>query len=143
MESKSPIEKMKKVAEDKHLSEAPAHTFMSKQVLSITAGTRIYFAVKMLQTHRISGAPVVDNSVHLIGIISDYDLLLQAATRDVSSPLEYRHDVLAIDLDTPLKEVIVHLYRTKYRRLPVVDKTRKVVGVVSRIDVLMKLLGLP
>lgn len=138
-----PIDKMKKVAEEKAISEAPAQSFMTKQVLCISVGTRIYFAVKMLQTHRISGAPVVDNSGRLIGIVSDHDLLLQAATKDVSEPIEYRKEVLAIDVDTPLKEVIVHLYKTKYRRLPVIDSTRKVVGVVSRIDVLMKLLGLP
>lgn len=134
---------MKRVAEEQDLAETPVHEFMSEPVLSITAGTRIYFAVKMLQTHKISGAPVVDNSGHLIGIVSDYDLLLQAATRDVSSPLEFRKEVLCVEMNTPLKEVIVHLYKTKYRRLPVVDPARRVVGVVSRIDVLMKLLALP
>lgn len=131
------------VAEQKKVSDKPVREFMSRQPLCIVVGTKVYFAAKMLQTHGISGAPVVDNSGKLIGIVSDYDLLLQVATRDVSEPLEYNRNVQFVKEDTPIKEIIVILYKTRFRRLPVIDSNNKVVGVVSRVDVLMDLLDLP
>ena len=139
----SPENRLSEVAERKNVSLRPAHLFMKKQVISITVGTRIYSAVKILQTHGISGAPVVDNSGTLIGVVSDYDLLLQAATRDVSEPIIYNKKVQFVEEETPVQDIIVILYKTKYRRLPVVDRFKKVVGIVSRVDVLMELLDLP
>jgi CBS domain-containing protein len=136
-------EGLKKVAESRQVSLMPAREIMTEPVLTVSIGTKVYFAAKMLQTHRISGAPVVDNSGKLVGILSDYDLLIQTATRDVSGPVEYVKEPVAIELETPLKDIIVILHKTKFHRLPVVDKHRKVVGVVARIDVLKKLLGLP
>ncbi|MBK9038551.1 MAG: CBS domain-containing protein [Bdellovibrionales bacterium] len=140
---KSAYNSLHAVADRKKISEKPVRDFMSRRVLSIVSGTKIYFAVKMLQTHGISGAPVVDASGSLIGIVSDYDLLLQAATRDVADPLEYNKDVLSVREETPLRDIIIILYKKKFRRLPVVDSTNKVVGIVSRVDVLMELLELP
>lgn len=140
---KSDYSSLHAAADRKRVSEKPVRDFMSRRVFSIVAGTKIYFAVKMLQTHGISGAPVVDTSGSLIGIVSDYDLLLQAATRDVAGPLQYNKDVLSVREDTPLSDIIVILYKKRFRRLPVVDSTNKVVGIVSRVDVLMELLELP
>lgn len=140
---KSSENSLGQVAEKKNLSEEPVCKFMSQKPLCLTLGTKVYSAVKMLQTHAISGAPVVDKSGHLVGIVSDYDLLMQAATRDVSEAVYFNEAVQFVYENTLLREVIIILHKTKFRRLPVVDKTKKVVGVVSRIDVLMALLDLP
>ncbi len=137
------IKNLEKKAEDAKISDLSVLDFMSKHVISLVDGTKIFTAIQTLSTHQISGAPVVDSRGRLLGIISEYDLLLQAATKDLSSAMTYSTEVLTLSAEATLREVLVLLYKNKYRRLPVVDQNKKVLGVVSRIDVLNRLIQRP
>ena len=117
-----------------------AKEFMSRDVMVVQKGYSIKTAIEILKVHKISGAPVIAASGELIGIISSYDLLLQASSNDLQSPITYTEKVYSIKEDTPLKEILILLYQKKYRRFPVVNEKNKVTGVVSRIDVLSKIL---
>ncbi|RME14567.1 MAG: CBS domain-containing protein [Bdellovibrio sp.] len=139
---KSNAQKLQKKAESAKVSELPVHSFMTRDVITLVKGTKIYSAVKSLSINRISGAPVVDASGRLVGLVTEYDLLMQVATRDVAEPFTYNEKVLTVLPDQTLGEVLVTLYKTKYRRLPVVNELKQVVGIVSRIDVLKKLVNL-
>ena len=138
----SPFDKLQSEAEKKKITDHQVKAFMSRKAMCVTEGTRIYFAIKMLHSHRISGAPVVDKAGNLVGVISDYDLLLQAATKDVSDPLTFNKEVKFVKESATLKDVLLIFHKTKFRRLPVLNDQHKVVGVVSRIDVLSHLMGL-
>ncbi len=52
--------------------------FMARQVVTITPESSILDAARLMLEHKISGLPVVDDGSHLVGIISEHDLLRRA-----------------------------------------------------------------
>jgi IMP dehydrogenase len=129
------------VAEKARVSDAPVYSFMSKSLVSIPEGLKIYSAIQTLAAHRVGSAPVVNGQSKIVGIVSEHDLLIQTATRDVAQPIQYNKDPKVISPETPLKDVLVLLYKNRHRRIPVVMKDKSIVGIVTRMDVLLKLIG--
>lgn len=135
------LEGLKSKAERASVSNAPVSDFMSKNPVLIQEGTKIYNAIQTLTTHKVGSAPVVNRQNKIVGVVSEHDLLIQTATRDVTEPIQFSTEPITVDPKTPLKEALVLLYKKKVRRIPVVDETRTVVGTVTRMDVLLKLIG--
>jgi CBS domain-containing protein len=144
-----------------------AKDVMTHRIVSISAGASIAEMGQLMLDNRISGLPVVDDNGDLVGIVTEGDCLRRVETgternrprwleflvgqRRLSSEYIQTHgrkveDVMTtppvtITEDTPLDE-IVHLMETRrIKRLPVV-RGRKVVGVVSRADLLHALLSM-
>lgn len=138
---KGRLEILKQKAVKARVSESAVYSFMSKNVVSIIEGTKIYSAIQALANHGVGSAPVVNSTGKILGIISEHDLLIQTATRDVTEPITYVKDVQTVTPETALKEVLILLYKNKVRRMPVVMKDKSVVGIVTRMDILLKLIG--
>jgi len=49
--------------------------FMTRRVIAVTPDTSIVEAAKLMLEHKISGLPVVDAARHVVGIVSEHDLL--------------------------------------------------------------------
>jgi CBS domain-containing protein len=130
---------LQRKAEDARISEVPAETFMFKKPVTVQVGSKIFSTVQILKVHNVSGAAVVDSNNHLVGMISEYDLLLQAATRDVAEPITFNKEVFSINPKTTLREILVIFYKKKYRLIPVTDANHVLVGMISRSDVLHRL----
>jgi IMP dehydrogenase len=128
-------------AEASKISDVEVKTFMHKNPLNVPEGTKIYSAIFMLAAHHVGSAPVVNNSQHIVGVISEHDLLIQTATRDVAAPITFTHNPMMLKPESTLQEALVLLYKHKVRRLPVVDALGNVVGLVTRMDVLSRLIG--
>ncbi|MEK6556432.1 MAG: CBS domain-containing protein [Bdellovibrionota bacterium] len=141
MVEKDALDKLQAEAQRAKVSEIQVKTFMNRNLIKIREGTKIYSAVQTLATHKISGAPVVNANDQLIGIISEYDLLLQTALKDVLQPIEYTKNPVTVTPETAIKDVIIIFYKTKVRWLPVVGATHQVEGIVTRLDILNKLLS--
>lgn len=52
-----------------------ARDIMTSPVYTVRPTDRIKRAIALLCTHRISGVPVIDTKGHLVGLISEWDLL--------------------------------------------------------------------
>jgi CBS domain-containing protein len=141
MVEKAALDKLQSEAQRAKVSEIQVKTFMNRNLIKIREGTKIYSAVQTLATHKISGAPVVNSNDQLIGIISEYDLLLQTAVKDVLQPIEFTRNPVKVSPETTINEVIVIFYKTKVRWLPVVGSGLLVEGIVTRLDILNKLLS--
>ena len=108
-----------------------------------------------LREYRISAFPVVDADRKVIGVVSEADMLNKAALADeegVISGILHRRDqakargVTAGDLMTTAvvavrpEDTIEHAARLMYdrgvKRLPVTDESGRLVGIISRADVL-------
>ncbi|PUZ70009.1 hypothetical protein GQ55_2G183900 [Panicum hallii var. hallii] len=122
--------------------------------------TSVDEALELLVQHRISGFPVVDDNWKLVGVVSDYDLLaldsmLDTNTNmfpDVDSTWKTFREIqrllsktngkvigdvmtsspLVVRENTNLDAATRLLLETKYRRLPVVDPTGRLVGMITR-----------
>lgn len=116
--------------------------FMTQQLVSTTVDTDLLSLVDVLLERGISGAPVLDADGQLVGMISEHDCLRgilvgtyqgEAAGRvgDVMS-----RAVDTIVLGTNIVEAASYMVETGRRRLVVVDSANRLVGQISRHDLL-------
>jgi len=124
-----------KVSKNK-LGDIPVSKIMKQKPICLRPNYSIKGTIETFRTHHISGAPVIDEEGKIIGIVSEYDLLIQAAAKTLNSSIDYNKKVFFIKQTTNLKDVLILLYKNKFKRIPVVDDHERVVGSVSRIDVL-------
>ncbi len=135
------LQKLTDKAKASDLSNVAVKTFMDKNPFTVPEGTKIYSAIMMLAAHKVGSAPVVNRSQHIVGVISEHDLLIQTATRDVAAAMEYTKNPLTLKGESTLLDALAMLYKNKVRRVPVVDPFGVVIGVVTRMDVLSRLIG--
>jgi len=115
--------------------------FMTKELVVFTPETDIYTAIDELVKSEISGAPIVDDSGHLVGIISQKDCLRTLAHgvfhNSPAGPVsEYMTEaVMSIGPDMDIFTVADLFLNNVYRRIPVVEDN-VVIGQISRRDIL-------
>lgn len=118
------------------LGDIPVSHFMSTHMVKLKADYTVKSTIEAFRVHHISGAPVVDYQDKIIGVISEYDLLIQAASRLLTGPIDYKSTITAVYPETTLKDVLIILYKHKLKWMPVINKENYLQGVISRIDVL-------
>ncbi len=115
---------------------------MTTGLLTLKPDMPIFHAISMLLKNRISGAPVVDQSGKLAGILSEKDCLRVFANEAFFSQnagglvSDYMSiNIMSIDPDDDVFKAADIFLKNSFRRLPVVDDGR-LVGQISRRDVL-------
>ena len=115
--------------------------YMSRKLVALSPATEILQALDTLVRKDISGAPVVDESGCLIGMLTEKDCMkvaLNAAFDQQSSGLVedfMETDIVTISAEEPIVTTVRRFYDDRYLRYPVVDGTG-LVGVISRSDVM-------
>ena len=118
---------------------------MTQTVITVTPETSFKDAVRLLRRRRVSGLPVVDAKGNLVGIVSEADAYLvesrphrldraRSAALDVASAMT--RDVTTVRPDFPVALAAREMHTRGFKRLPVVDEKGKLVGIVSRGDLL-------
>ncbi len=137
---------------------------MVRDVITVHPDTDVAEAIKLLSEHDVSALPVVDSKGHLIGIISEADLIhrveigtekhrpwwLEAVTGAAALAEDFAKshgkkvdelmttDVVSATEDMPLSEIATLLERKRIKRVPIV-RNGKLVGVVSRSNLIQAL----
>lgn len=115
--------------------------FMSTDFITFNPDMDILQAIHVLLNNQISGAPVVDATGELIGMLTEKDFMkvaLDAAFNQQSGGTVadfMTPDVVSIPAEEPIIDTVKRFYEGGYLRYPVVDGTG-LVGVVSRSEVL-------
>lgn len=118
---------------------AYARDVMSRDVIHAEPTHSVDEAARLLTFHHVSGLPVC-NEGRVVGVISEADLIGKSGSTvaDVmTSPALTVPDTASLD------EVAALLTQQHIRRVPVVDPLGRLVGVVSRSDVLRWAAGIP
>ncbi|MGZ3900517.1 MAG: IMP dehydrogenase [Bacteroidia bacterium] len=94
-------------------------------------------ALKMMGENKIGGIPVVDKNQKLLGIVTNRDLrfekdMKKLVTR-VMTPFE---KVITAKQGITLKQAEEVLQNHKIEKLPIVDKTNKLVGLITYKDII-------
>ena len=117
---------------------------MSRELVTLTPDMPLQDAITRLLEHQYSGAPVLDASGTLVGLLSNKDCLKVAFSASyhqdwpgtvsdyMSSPVE------TIDADLDVVAAAERFVTGRYRRYPVLD-AGALVGQVSRYDILRAL----
>ena len=123
---------------------------MTKEVVTVGPDTDFKTCVDLLRVKAVSALPVVDGDF-VLGIVSEHDLLLKEEDRDSGVNLGRREvkqargrtagDVmhspaLCVGLGASLSEAARLMHKRAVKRLPVLDPTGRLVGIVSRHDLL-------
>lgn len=104
----------------------------------------LYDVMHGMIDNRISGAPVLDDTDAFIGIISEKDclrLMLDVAYNQQEKPkakaVNYMtRNIATVHQDETILDVAEKFVKSSYRRYPVVDNNGKLIGQVSRRDIL-------
>jgi CBS domain-containing protein len=110
-----------------------ARDVMTTSVVSVSPADSVDEAARLLTFHDVSGLPVCDGG-RVVGVVSEADLIGKRGAKvgDVmTSP------AVTISESTSLEQVAEQLTRQRIRRVPVVDASGNLVGIVSRRDVLV------
>jgi CBS-domain-containing membrane protein len=144
-----------------------ASDIMSTDVVTVGRNATVQEVANLLVNHRISGVPVVDANGHVVGLVSEGDLLrradagtgherswwLKLLMGSEGLAREYIHehsrevaDVMSREVftaapDTPVADLAEILEKHRIKRLPIV-KDGKLVGIVSRANLLHALVSL-
>ncbi|MCL8025156.1 CBS domain-containing protein [Nocardioides bruguierae] len=134
------------------------HEVMTSRPISIGPRTRVKSAMRLLATNRLTSLPVVSAEGRLVGIVSEADLLRDALTPDARARLWPTHTpasswdaqvddrpayveevmnthVLTVHPSTDLAVAVELLTTTGAKSMPVLDAHDRVVGIISRSDV--------
>jgi CBS domain-containing protein len=113
--------------------------FMNRKPIAVTHSATISTAISAMLTHGVSGLAVVDDSASLLGYYSEMDALLQAASGDVSAAIKFKKPALSIKMQTVFKDALILMVSKKLKSIPVVDDRNKLVGSLSRRDLMSAL----
>jgi CBS-domain-containing membrane protein len=109
---------------------------MTANVVSVGEDTPVREVAQTLDRHRISGVPVCDGDGHMVGLISEYDLIAKPEARSAAEAMT--RDVISVMEDTSVDEVRFLLVQRKIKRVPVL-RGQKLVGIVSRADLVREI----
>ena len=109
---------------------------MTPGPMTLRPDTSVHVAAQLLSEHRISGAPVVGDNGCIVGIVSEYDLI--ARNGSVVSQVMTR-DVVSVPETATVDRVRTILVTQRFKRVPVVDGESRLVGLISRADLVREL----
>jgi CBS domain-containing protein len=131
---------------------------MTTQVVTVGPATPFKEIVARLAEHRVSAVPVVDDAGLVLGVVSEADLLLKEEHPDPDADLPLiwtkrrraEHDkaaaavardlmtvaVVSITPDATAAEAARRMHTANMKRLPVVDREGRLLGIISRGDLL-------
>ncbi|TJY41127.1 CBS domain-containing protein [Cohnella pontilimi] len=137
--------------------------FMITEVVKVHPETTLRQLLVKLVEHKIGGVPVVDENNRLAGMVSDGDVLRfvkpisakhndfflyyleweihmeEKILSDLEKPVKdcmKRKNLITLSQDDDLEEAVTVLSRHHFKKVPVLDNEQKVVGVISRGDVI-------
>ena len=120
-----------------------ASAVMSRNVVVVHEDDRAIDAAVLVVERRISGLPVVADNQVLVGIITEKDLLKLLIEVDPDKRVGdfMTTDVKSFDESNTILDICAHLALNDIKRVPIV-KDQKLVGIVSRRDVIREILRL-
>jgi len=128
---------------------------MTTEVLTVTPDTSLKAVAELLAERRISGAPVVDTDGHVLGVVSEADILAKERRPRPQNRMErflgYHEPVSAkaaartageamtspavtVAPDRRVDAAAAIMLDRQINRIPVVDRTGVLVGLVTRAD---------
>ncbi len=121
--------------------------YMTKNLLTLKKDTSVLEAIKTTLSHKITSAPVVDDEGKLVGMFSEKDgmkvVLDTAYNQGMSGTVgEFMStDIITVNAASSIVDLAERFQESSVRSFPVFDDD-KLVGIVSRTDVLRALISI-
>jgi CBS-domain-containing membrane protein len=141
-----------------------AKDIMTREVISVRADEKVENAARIMLDNKISGIPVVDEHNHVVGMITEKDLMVKASELKVpfyltlfdsiiflENPIRFNNNlkkytasdveaamtgkVYTVEEGTPVSDIVNIMQKHRINRVPVL-RHGKLVGIISRNDIL-------
>ena len=128
------------------LAKITVGEYMTSKPVSFRPNTDVFEAIRKLLENKITGAPVLDEAGKIVGAFSELDCLRITLNSTYYEGMGGKvsefmtKDVTVVDADTSILELAELFSKSTLRHFPVTE-AGKLVGVVSRVDVLKALLS--
>ena len=113
---------------------------MHKGVDWVAPDTPVSELAKLMCDHDVGAIPIGEND-RLIGMVTDRDIVCKGLARDgFNARRTTARDVMTAEIhccreDEDLAKAVRHMEELKVRRLPVINKTKRMIGILSLGDV--------
>ena len=118
-----------------------AEDIMTKNVVTVSPTDSVKKVIQVLIENKVSGVPVVDGQKKVLGVVTEYDLILGIATigsgQDVNQIM--KKNFTSLLPKTNVEEITDMILTKRFKSFPVIDNDGRLVGVVSRRDILSEL----
>jgi CBS domain-containing protein len=125
---------------------------MTAQPVTVRTDTPVKEALALLDRHSITMLPVLSPAGIIVGVVTEADLIRDVVKPDVRTHMippqrgqtllpphavveVMNHQTVTVTADTDLAEAANLMTGTAVKSLPVIDEHHRVVGVVSRRDI--------
>ena len=137
---------------------------MTREVVSVRTDMRVGQIARVFREHQLSGLPVIDEAGELVGIITELDMVkrharpqmptflpllgafLPLGTKEYKESLRRITGVMAEDImttpvntispDASVEDAATVMVSNRSNPLPVVDDSGRMIGIISRTDIL-------
>jgi CBS domain-containing protein len=126
----------------KNKNPYPATEVMNRGLITVKREDSVYRAMEALAANNITGLPVVEEDMQLVGIVSEKDIINYLCDPD-SRPCTVEEimteNVVSFSPRDGLLDICDCLINNNFRRVTIVDSGR-LVGIVSRSDIIAYIL---
>lgn len=109
---------------------------MIKDPITLAANALVGDALKIMVEHGIGGIPVVDREHFLVGIVTNRDLRFERNPQRPISEVMTSENLITTPNGTDLAKAAELLSNYKIEKLPVVDASGKLVGLITYRDII-------
>ena len=113
---------------------------MHKGVDWVSPDTPVTELAKLMRDHDVGAIPIGEND-RLVGMVTDRDVVCKGLAQDnFDARVATARDVMTTQIhccreDEDLAKAVRHMEELKIRRLPVINKNKRMVGILSLGDV--------
>ncbi|WP_110989985.1 CBS domain-containing protein [Mesotoga sp. UBA6090] len=119
-------------------TDITAKDIMIKSVITLTKDRTMWQAKELMRICKISGVPITDVENQLEGIVSIEDIIVALEGNYITDPIEKHmtRDLVTFSPETNLEMLIERFNRYRYGRFPVVDSNGKLLGIITKKDII-------
>ena len=103
--------------------------------VTIKRGKTVRDALQLMSEYHIGGIPVVDDEMHLVGIVTNRDLRFERELDKFIDDVMSKENLITTSQQTDLVAAAQILQENKIEKLPVVDKDNRLVGLITYKDI--------
>jgi CBS domain-containing membrane protein len=121
---------------DRHLGSVPVSRIMHTDVAVVRPFESIYRVRTVIVQRRVKTLPVIDEGDHVVGIVSIIDLFTRDLVELETVESIMIRDVTTIPATTPVADLVPLMTQEGYKNVPVVDEQDRLVGMITRGDLI-------
>ncbi|MFH1654345.1 MAG: CBS domain-containing protein [Pseudomonadota bacterium] len=116
---------------------------MNRSIITVTTEVGVKKICQLLTKHKITGTPVVNKKKELLGFVSERDIIAAAGKQNFykkTAKHVMSKNLTTIEESASLDEASLIFSTHPFRHLPVL-KNNKLVGIITRNDIVSQMLG--